>query len=201
MDEYNSSIRALAATRDYAHHFGGWVVVAIPRVIAIVIVFVDIGDTGNVLAVAHAIAKSYNFVCLPGGFMAAHVYHVSESHIRDGNFLRVKVSSQLKLFGHCCVEGMKHIAEDMLALFAALREFTPTAHVVIVVECLLYVVNYFPAVDDVDAIIALVAEVLEGVYADRSCTAEEVADDLSKSGPSVVIRTWSAVALHFAVGE
>nr|DAL18874.1 MAG TPA_asm: hypothetical protein [Caudoviricetes sp.] len=64
------------------------------------------------------------------------------------------------------------------------------------------VVNNVPAINDVGAVVPVVAvKVVAGIDAAGTAIAEEVCDDTAKVGPAVTIIGWGAVSFHFAVVE
>lgn len=154
----------LLARRD-AGDISQYVVVAVPGVVAVMIVVLDVRNTGHITPVAHALAEADDGVGFPAGLVLAHEHDVTDADVGDGNLDGIEEGAELELGGHGSVEASQHVVEIIFALLAGLRELAPARDVVIVVVLLLDATDDPPAVDDVDAVVSLVAEAVEPVDA------------------------------------
>ncbi len=141
------------------------VVVAVPGVVAVVVVARDVGDAGHVGSVVHALAEADDGVDLPRGLEIAHEHEIANADVGDGHLDGIEEGAEPKLGGHGLIEASQHVVEVVLVLLAGLRELMPARDVVVAIELLLDAADDLPAVDDVDAVVALVAEPVESVDA------------------------------------
>ena len=179
------------------------VVVRVPRIVAVVVVALDVSDALAVRPVHHAGAEAHDRIRLELVAPAAHPDHVAELQPRHGDLDGVQVRSEALLFGHALVEDLEHLVEAVFGLLSGfgVRDHADRVEVLVVVgrEPL----DDSPAVDDVDAVVAWIHPPVGRVRADADAkrAAEEVAEHLAQPGPAVRVGAGRAEALQLAVLE
>ena len=165
------------------------------------VVVLHVGDAGHVLAVANAVADADDLEELVSALVLAHPNLVADLHICGRGLDAVQERAEPQVLGHRLVEGAKHLVEVVIGFLARRVDVTPAPRVPVLVVVGLDTVDDLPTVDDVYAVVALVAESVEPVYAEAQGAPEEVAHHLGHPRPSVAIARWRAIPLKLAVLE
>lgn len=178
------------------------VVVAVPRVIAVVLVAIHEWSAfeapGRVVS-----AEADDLEKFVSGFVLAHPDLVAQANLGGGNLGSIEEVAEPQALGHRLVEGVEHLVEFVpVFLFGRLEGAHPDG-VPVRVVLRSQVVGDAPALDDVDAVVSGVHLPVRGVGTDAEGqgATEEVPHHLAHARPAVAVLARRAVALKLAVFE
>ena len=114
-----------------------------------------------------AISEADDLVKLGSALVFVHVDAIAKTNLFHRYLHRVEIGTESKRFGHRRIELVQHLVEVVaFASFVAVVVL-PADMVPILVELLANVVDYLPPVDDIDAVVTLIAKVAVPVDTER----------------------------------